>query len=193
MSAKDCLSGLLLVGGIAAASLCATQVANAAEPFTLESPAFKDGTPLQKKNAGNFKKNPNCVGENISPPLQWKNAPAGTKSYAIIMQDPTGRNGLGVIHWLAYGIPASVTGFKEGEVSKPSDKFVAGVNIVKVPHYFGPCTPPNTTWHHYSFTLIATDLDPKALKPGLTVDELKAALKGHAKAATELIGLFKHP
>jgi Raf kinase inhibitor-like YbhB/YbcL family protein len=193
MSAKRYLRGLLLLGGIAAVSLCSGQIANATEPFTLESPAFKDGTPLQTKNAGNFKKNPNCVGESVSPPLQWKNAPAGTKSYAMTMRDLTGQNGLGVVHWLAYGIPDSVTGLAEGEASKPSPKFVGGLNIVKSEVYFGPCTPPNTTWHHYIFTLIATDLDPKALKPGLTIDELMSALKGHTKGATELVGLFKHP
>jgi Raf kinase inhibitor-like YbhB/YbcL family protein len=109
------------------------------------------------------------------------------------MRDLTGEMGLGTVHWLAYGIPASVTELKEGEASKPSDKFVGGLNIRKTQVYYGPCPPPNTTWHHYLFTLIATDLDPKELKPGLTIDELLAALKGHNKGATELVGLFKHP
>jgi Raf kinase inhibitor-like YbhB/YbcL family protein len=163
----------------------------AAEPFKLSSPAFQDNAPLAAKYAGNDKSNPNCVGENISPPLAWSNPPEGTKSYALLMVDPEGRLGLGVVHWVAYGIPAAVTGFAEGEVSKASDKYVGGKSTRNLPIYFGPCTPPGD-WHHYTFTLIATDLDPKALQPGLTRDELLAALNGHAKGAAGLIGRFKH-
>jgi hypothetical protein len=182
-----------LAGSAGIALWCAAPAASAAEPFSLTSPAFKDGTMLAKKNAGANKANPNCVGENVSPPLQWKNPPADTKSYALLMVDPEGRNGLGVIHWVAYGIPASVTGFAEGETGKPSDKYVGGKGTAGQGIYLGPCTPPNTTEHHYTFTMIATDLDPKALPPGLTRDELLAKLDGHAKGAAGLVGLFKHP
>src|SRR5213079_3349522 len=157
------------------ASWCAGRVGNAAEPFMLTSSAFKDGTPLAKKNAGDNKSNPNCVGENVSPPLSWSNPPAGTKSFALTMVDPEGRGGTGVIHWVAYGIPASVTGFAEGETSKPSDKYVGGSSLMKLPNYFGPCTPPGPL-HHYTFTLMATDLEPAALAAGLTRDEVIKAL-----------------
>jgi Raf kinase inhibitor-like YbhB/YbcL family protein len=191
---KNCyLRALGMAFGIAGLALAGGQPAQAAEPFTISSSAFKDGGMLQVKNAGNIKKNPNCVGDNVSPPLAWKNAPEGTKSYAITMRDLAGRGGLGVDHWVIYGIPASVTGFAEGEASKPSDKFVGGQNLPKTGLYFGPCAPPNTTYHHYVITLIATDLDPKALKPGLTIPELLNALKGHDKGATEIVALFKHP
>ena len=64
--------------------------------------------------------NPNCVGENVSPQFSWSDAPDGTKSFAFLMIDPEGRAPGGVNHWVAYGIPASVTGFAEGEVSMPS-------------------------------------------------------------------------
>src|SRR6266850_2655366 len=91
------------------------EVASAAEPFVLTSSAFKDGTPLQKKNSNNTPGNANCVGENVSPPLAWSNPPAGTKSFALTMVDPEGRGGTGVIHWIAYGIPTSVTGLPEAK------------------------------------------------------------------------------
>ena len=149
------------------------------------SPAFADEAAMPARFTQD--------GEKLSPPLAWKNAPEGTKSYAITMRDLAGRGGLGVDHWVIYGIPASVTGFAEGEASKPSDKFVGGQNLPKTGLYFGPCAPPNTTYHHYVITLIATDLDPKALKPGLTIPELLNALKGHDKGATEIVALFKHP
>jgi hypothetical protein len=158
--------------------------------FAVTSSAFKDGTMLEKKNAGNNPKNPNCVGENVSPPLTFSNPPAGTKSYALLMVDPEGRQGLGVNHWVAYGIPVSVTGFSEGEVSKASDKYVGGKGTSGLPNYQGPCTPPATGLHHYTFTLIATDLDPKELPPGLTRDELLGKLQGHTKGAAGLVGLF---
>ena len=83
--------------------------------------------------AGNNKTNPNCVGENVSPQLSWTNPPAGTKSYVLLMSDPEGR-GLGVGHWVAYGIPASVTGFAEGEISKQTDKYVGGKSTMNLPH-----------------------------------------------------------
>jgi Raf kinase inhibitor-like YbhB/YbcL family protein len=176
----------------AASVLLLAGTAHAADVFTLTSPAFKDGTLLAKKNAGANKANPNCVGENVSPPLAWANPPAGTKSYALLMLDPEGRPPGGVSHWVAYGIPVSVTGFAEGEVSKASNKYVGGTSLFKVGHYNGPCTPPGPP-HHYIFTLIATDLEPAALKPGLTREEVIKALEGHAKGATGLIGLFKNP
>ena len=188
---KTGVVGLAAVSAIVAASLGAGPAARAADPFSLSSPSFADNAPLATKYAGNDKSNPNCVGENVSPPLRWANPPAGTKSYAMLMVDPEGRLGLGVVHWVAYGIPAAVTSFAEGEVSQPSDKYIGGKSSRGLGYYFGPCTPPGD-WHHYTFTLIATDLEPKALQPGLTRDELVTALNGHAKGAAGLIGRFRH-
>ena len=186
--------GSTLGGAIAALSLGACSMmgppSTGDNVFALTSSQFRDGTMLEKKNAGSNPKNPNCVGENVSPPLSWSNPPAGTKSYALIMVDPEGRGGLGVIHWVAYGIPASVTGFAEGEVTQVSDKYVGGKGTNGFSNYQGPCTPPATGMHHYTFTLIATDLDPKALPPGLTRDELLHKLQGHSKGSAGLVGLF---
>jgi len=186
-------ASLGLAAGIGLACLGAAQVASAAD-FQLTSPAFKDGGMLTLKNAGNQKeRNPNCVGENVSPPLQWSGAPADTKSFVLLMFDPEGRGGLGVSHWVAYGIPPSVSGFAEGEVSKDSPNYVGGKSLMGVGYYNGPCTPAGTGYHHYTFTLIATDLDPKTLQPGLTREEVLEAIKGHVKSATGLIGLFTKP
>ena len=192
MFTKQRLGSLFLVSGVILATWVTVEVASAAEPFTLTSPAFKDGAPLQKKNSNNTPGNANCVGENVSPPLSWSNPPAGTKSFALTMVDPEGRGGTGVIHWVAYGIPASVTGFEEGEVSRPSDKYVGGKGTQGAATYQGPCTPRGAP-HHYTFILIATDLEPKDLPPGLTRDELFAKLTGRTKGATGLVGLFGSP
>jgi Raf kinase inhibitor-like YbhB/YbcL family protein len=186
------LRGSILAAAFALAALCGAGNALAQGVFSLSSPDFKDGERLALKNAGNNKANPNCLGENVSPTLNWSNPPAGTKSYALLMFDPEGRPPGGVSHWVAYGIPVSVTGFAEGEVSKPSDKYVGGLGTAKLSNYTGPCTPAGPL-HHYTFTLIATDLEPAALQPGLTREELIKALEGHAKQSTGLIGTFSKP
>jgi hypothetical protein len=70
--------------------------------FVLSSSAFADNGTMAQKYMGKNPANPNCIGENVSPPLEWRNAPAATRSYAIIMYDQEGRNGLGLSHWVAY-------------------------------------------------------------------------------------------
>jgi Raf kinase inhibitor-like YbhB/YbcL family protein len=173
--------------------------ANAADMFSLTSSTFKDGAMMPKNaanSAANAPTNPNCVGENVSPQFSWTGVPEGTKSFVLTMFDPEGRAPSGVSHWVAYGIPASVTGFAEGEVSKPSDKYVGGKSTQGVGFYSGPCTPPGTTPHHYTFVLIATDFDPKELPPGLTRDELIAKFgppPAHLKGTTGMVGLFVNP
>src|SRR5207249_7725003 len=88
----------------AATVLAMAATARAADPFTLTSTTFKDGQMMPRKVANSLSNNPNCVGQNV--------------------EDPEGRGGAGVHHWVAYGIPASVTSFAEGEVGKLSDKYV---------------------------------------------------------------------
>ena len=183
------LGSLVLVGGLALSFSVAY-----ADVLMLTSSAIPDNGTLAIKNACSDKqRSPNCVGENISPPLAWSGAPEGTKSFALLLFDPEGRAPAGVSHMVVYGIPASVTSFAEGELSQPSDKFVGGKSTMEKAIYFGPGTPPNTDWHHYTWTLVATDLDPKALQPGMTREELAAALKDHAKGSAGLVTRFKHP
>jgi Raf kinase inhibitor-like YbhB/YbcL family protein len=189
---------ILTAGGAMLATLFLSSAAfSAAAPFALSSTTFKDGTMMPQKVAnmnapGAANPNPNCVGQNVSPQLSWSGTPDGTKSFALTMVDPEGRGGLGVFHWVAYGIPANVTSFAEGEVSKASDKYVGGKSTQGVGNFSGPCTPPGSP-HHYTFKIIATDLDPKELPPGLTLPEFEAKLNGHAKGAAGLVGLFVKP
>ena len=183
------LAGVLLAGGLALSPSAAR-----ADVLKLTSPAIADNGTLAIKNACSDKqRSPNCVGENFSPPLAWSGVPAGTKSFALLLFDPEGRAPTGVSHMVIYGIPATVTGFAEGALGHPSDEFVGGKSTMGKAVYTGPGTPPNTDWHHYTWTLIATDLDPKALQPGLTREELATALKGHVKGSAGLVTRFKHP
>ena len=190
---KFAAAGLLL------AAIFATSAAKAEGAFTLSSTTFADGKVMPKRVANNRINQPNssaCVGENVSPQFSWSNPPAGTKSFALLMSDPEGGAPLGVSHWVAYGIPPTVTGFAEGEVSKDSDKYVGGKSSMGVGHYSGPCTPPHVSPHHYTFILIASDFEPKELPPGLTRDEVIAKFgpaRAHLKGATGMIGLFVNP
>jgi Raf kinase inhibitor-like YbhB/YbcL family protein len=185
------IGSLVLAGGVV---LAMAGAASAAEPFKLTSPQYQDDAVLATKSScGDKQRSPNCVGENVSPPLAWSDPPAGTKSYALLMFDPEGRAPAGVSHMVIYDIPVAVTGFAEGEISKPSDKYVGGKNLMGKATYIGPGTPPGTDYHHYTLTLIALDLDPKALQAGLDRDALTAAVKGHVKGSAGLILRFKHP
>jgi Raf kinase inhibitor-like YbhB/YbcL family protein len=180
----------------------AAGAAQAADPFTIKSTTFQDGKMMPKKVANtkeNSNGNPNCVGENVSPELSWSNVPEGTKSFVLLMTDPEGRGGAGVNHWVAYGIPATVTGFAEGETSKPSDKYIGGKSTQGVGFYSGPCTPPGQIPHHYTFVLAATDFDPHELPPGLAREDVlsKLAAPGtppaHTKGVAGIVGLFVNP
>jgi Raf kinase inhibitor-like YbhB/YbcL family protein len=195
MFVKRHLGSLAAATGLVLAAFGVGGVANAADPFTLTSATFKDGTMMPRKVANKVNPqnpNPNCVGDNVSPQLSWSGVPDGTKSFALTMVDPEGRAGLGVFHWVAYGIPANVTSFAEGEVSKESDKYVGGKSTQGVGFFSGPCTPPGSP-HHYTYMVIATDLEAKELPAGLTLPELMTKLNGHTKGAAGLVGLFVKP
>jgi Raf kinase inhibitor-like YbhB/YbcL family protein len=162
----------------------------AADPFTLTSSNFQDNAMMDVKHAGNLANNPNCIGQNVSPGLNWSNTPAAAKSLVIVMSDWEGQSGLGSHHLLAYNIKPDVTGFAEGELGKASDRFTGGKETAGTTLYRGPCTPAGTGIHHYIFTVVATDLEPGALPGGLTRDDLWDKLKGHAKGVAGLVGLF---
>jgi len=182
---------LSLVFAFAAALLAGCASAPSAPPpgpvFTLWSPQFHDGATLETRHAGNLSSNPNCVGQNVTPALRWANVPAGTKSLAMLMYDQEGRNGLGVAHWVAYGIDPSIGGFAENEIGRASPKFTGGKSTQDLGYYMGPCPPVNTGQHHYVYTVIATDVEPGALPPGLTMNELLARLAGRAKAGSSIV------
>jgi Raf kinase inhibitor-like YbhB/YbcL family protein len=181
------VAGLILLGSLLCSCMNMDSMQGPARAFRLTSPGLPDNGMLSKKNAGNNPKNKNCTGTNVAPPLQWSNAPEKTRSFAIIMHDQAGRAGLGVSHWVAYGIPANITALAEGEASGPSSHVVRGKGTIGSEFYAGPCPPIGNAPQHYVFTLIATDLEPDALKPELTEAELLESLKDHALRAASLV------
>jgi Raf kinase inhibitor-like YbhB/YbcL family protein len=177
-----------------ALAACATSQEPAVPPtaFRLTSPGMPDNSMLPPKSAGNFAKNPNCTGQNVSPPLAWSNVPDKTRSFAIIWDDQAGRAGLGVSHAVIYGIPASVTSFAEGALggAPAAGQFVAGKNTLGM-HWLGPCSPKGNAPQHYVMTMIATTVEPGELPAGLTKPELLKALEGgKALRAASLVFRF---
>ncbi len=166
-----------------------SQARAAAAPFTMTSSTFADGAMLTKKQAADDPMRM-CGGENVSPALSWANAPEKTKSFVVFLIDPDGLLGQGVSHWLGYNIPASVNGLAEGEMTKGSKNFTGGKGTRDNALYIGPCPPTGEAPHHYVFTVVATDLEVGALKPGMTRDEVYAAIKGHALGGTSMIGRY---
>jgi len=184
-----------------AALACASLLAGCAAPtvggapaqgFALWSPDRADNAVLDKRYAGALKANPNCLGENVSPSLAWTRPPAGTRSFAILMDDQAGRAGLGVSHWVGYGLPANLTGLAEGQASVAPNAWTAGKNTLGNLVYLGPCPPRGNAQQHYVFTLIATSVEPGALPAGLTKAELMDALKGKTLGAASQVFRYAH-
>jgi hypothetical protein len=166
--------------------------------MTLTSTSFQDGARIPTRFGADDPKracSPRdpaicpCPGKNVSPQLRWTNAPAGTKSFAILMYDIDGQYGAGVSHWIAYDIPPGVHALAEGEATAGSKNFVGGTGTRNNTLYIGPCPPQGDGPHHYLITLLATDLEPK-LPAGLNREQLFAALKTHLLASATIGGLF---
>lgn len=149
--------------------------------LTLSSPSFSSGGDIAKKFT--------CDGADTSPQLSWTDPPAGTKSFALLVDDPDAPVG-NWNHWTLWNLPSSARGLPEG-VSKEArlpDGSQQGLNDFHRTGYNGPC-PPAGKPHRYYFKLFALDakLD---LKPGASKRELDAAIKGHILAQAELMGRF---
>ena len=190
------LKNAVLTVGLGGAIVLAAATGNAADTarpklFVLFSPAMKSFTYMPEKYVGN-NPNGNCKGQNVALPLSWDNVPANTKSFAITMVDPAARGGTGFVHWVAYDIPADKKGLKEGEANSDT-AFGAGKNGAGKVGWAGPCPTPTDYPHPYTITLVATDIAPGTLQPGMNRDQLLAALQGHALGTTTFIARAPKP
>jgi Raf kinase inhibitor-like YbhB/YbcL family protein len=148
----------------------------------LTSSAFREGETIPKQYTGDSK--------DISPPLKWGEPPAGSKSLALIADDPDAPKKTWV-HWVLFNLPAQTRELKEG-VSK-DEKLADGAKQGKTDFgtvgYGGPA-PPAGKPHRYYFKLYALDttLD---LAAGATKADLEKAMKGHIVAEGQLMGTYK--
>jgi Raf kinase inhibitor-like YbhB/YbcL family protein len=134
----------------------AQQPAKTAAAFVLTSPNVASGTRIPDAYAFNGM---GCTGKNTSPALAWKNAPAGTKSFAVTIYDPDAPTGSGWWHWVLYNIPASTTSLAAGAgdpkgTAAPAGS-VQGNTDFGAPGYGGPCPPAGDKPHRYVFTVYA--------------------------------------
>jgi Raf kinase inhibitor-like YbhB/YbcL family protein len=150
--------------------------------ITLKSPAFHDGEAIPKEHTGD--------GADKSPPLEWTDPPGGTKTLALICDDPDAPRGTWV-HWVLFNLPADARKEEAGVLSKETLDNGArqGKNDFGKIGYGGPA-PPKGKPHRYFFKLYALDttLD---LPAGTSKAQLVDAMKGHTLAEGQLMGTYK--
>jgi Raf kinase inhibitor-like YbhB/YbcL family protein len=152
--------------------------------FKLMSSAFVEG--------GNIPTRYTCSGEDTSPPLAWSDAPEGTRSFALIVDDPDAPDPaapkMTYVHWVAYNIPAATTKLAEGAGKGAMPTGTGeGYNDWKKPEYGGPCPPIGR--HRYFFKLSALDTTLDLSRP--TKADLEAAMKGHVLGTAQLMGTYQ--
>ena len=154
-------------------------------PMKLVSPAFAPKGEIPTRYT--------CEGDDLSPPLRWSGVPAGTKSLALVVDDPDAPDPRAPkrtwVHWVLYGIPASATGIEEGA---PADELPAGTRVGTNDwgrtDYGGPCPPIGR--HRYFHKLYALDVDLAELR-STTKADLEKAMAGHVLAQAELVGTYE--
>jgi len=145
------------------------------------SPAFSEGGSIPSKYT--------CDGQNVSPPLRWNAIPEGTKSIALIVDDPDAPHG-DWVHWVVYDLPASIRDLAERV--PPDEKYLGnggrqGTTDFGKIGYGGPCPPSGT--HRYFFKVYALD-KTLGLSPGATKSQLLKAMEGHVLAQGQLMGKY---
>src|SRR4030042_3491445 len=152
--------------------------------FAITSSAFAEGAEIPVKYS--------CDGENVAPPLDWNQVPAGTASFALIMDNPDAGN---YTHWVIFNLPLDARGLPE---AVPKDERltngalqgkIASGGIGYPVGYFGPC-PFKGSSHHYRFTLYALDTSLD-LAAGTSKEQVLQAMEGHILAQSQLIGIYQ--
>jgi len=142
----------------------------------LESKAFGNGEPIPRRFT--------CDGADVSPPLSWREAPAGVVTFVLVMDDPDAPAGTWV-HWVLFNVPPSETDLREGE--SLARGAVQGTNSWDRRGYGGPCPPSGT--HRYFFKLYALD-GPLDLGGDATAEAVTEAMRGRVLAESVLMGRY---
>lgn len=147
--------------------------------FVLESPAFRHGSEIPRKYTR--------TGENLSPPLEWKDPPSGTRSFALIVEDPDAPSGT-FRHWAVYDIDPRSSRLPEGAPIEPAH---SGVNDFGRQKYDGPQPPKGHGVHRYHFRLAALDRETLGVSRNARVSDVWKAAKPYIIAEAELVGTFE--
>lgn len=189
------IEGALVVAVATAAclhpSVAPAQAMKAASGFTVTSKDLSQGKPIGMKYVFNGM---GCKGENVSPELSWKNAPEGTKSFAIMAYDPDAPTGSGWWHWVAYNIPASTTSIPSGAGDPEKNLMPSGVVEGRTDFgtkgYGGPCPPPGKP-HHYHFRVYALKVAKIDVPADATAAMVGFNVNANALAKAEVMGTFE--
>jgi Raf kinase inhibitor-like YbhB/YbcL family protein len=146
----------------------------------VKSTAFEEGGKIPKQYT--------CDGSDVSPPLAWSAIPEGTKSIALICDDPDAPMGTWV-HWVLFNLPPDVKELPENVPARKNleNGAIHGINDFRNLGYGGPCPPSGT--HRYYFKVYALDMQIN-LKAGITKGKLLKAMKGHILAEGQLMGKY---
>lgn len=150
----------------------------------IRSPAFADQAPVPPRFT--------CDGDDVSPPLQWGDAPAQTRSFVLLCDDPDAPAGVWR-HWAVYDIPADHSSLAEGAGRPgPGRGFKQGVNDFDKSGYGGPCPPHRHGVHHYRFRLLALGVDTLSVpRNDPTCEEVEQEARKHMLAEARLIGTYQ--
>jgi Raf kinase inhibitor-like YbhB/YbcL family protein len=185
-----CLKRILAIAIVSSSCLLATVLLS--QPSGLAHGQARTSLWVRSSSFSNGRSIParyTCDGADLSPVLQWQSAPAGTKSFAIVMDDPDAP--IDFTHWLVYNIPPGVRELAEGASQQGAMPHgsVEGRNDFGRPGYGGPC-PPRGNPHHYVFRVYALDrlLD---LPAGAAGKQVHAAISGHIVAQGQIVGTYQ--
>jgi len=151
------------------------------ETIQVLSSAFKEGGMIPQQYA--------CDGEDTSPPLSWESVPEGTRSIAVIADDPDAPGGT-FVHWVLYDLPANVRELPESlpKEETPPSGGTQGKNSFGKIGYGGPCPPSGT--HRYFFKVYALNARTN-LAPGKSKEDLLETMEGHVLAQGQIMGRYK--
>jgi len=174
---------LVSLAGFGNSALRSEQTVNSSPAgFRMRSAAFTEGETIPRRFT--------CEGANISPALRWTEPPDGTRSLALVVEDPDAPGGVWT-HWVVYNLPAQARELPENlpRQDELPGGGAQGRNSFGHTGYGGPCPPPGNA-HRYFFRLYALDTR-LSLQPGATRQEVQAAAKEHVLGEAQLMGRFK--
>ncbi|WP_442267414.1 YbhB/YbcL family Raf kinase inhibitor-like protein [Tenacibaculum sp. ZS6-P6] len=136
-----------------------------------------------------------CSGENQSPQLSWKNAPEGTKSFAITMYDPDAPTGSGFWHWVMFDIPADVnelvTNAGITSLKLAPKKAIQSITDYGIKGFGGPCPPKGHGFHQYIITIYALKTDTLGLNENTNPAVVGFYLWNQTLAKASIIAYYK--
>lgn len=146
--------------------------------MTLTSSEFEDGEPIPERYS--------CEGENIPPPLRWSGAPAGTREFALVIEDPDATGAI-FVHWIVTAIDPAVSSIAPGPLPAGAVQYEGSSDMAA---YIGPCPPEDGGRHRYHFEVYALRDRPRLVAGTRPIEKVRA-IREAAVAGGTLVGTFE--